>query len=283
MPTLTKFLTENVLPASKEDKFYDPKCPICWDTYDTEHPAVRILPCNHIFGRECLVDYINNGASGHCCMMCQTLLFRPALWTMVCEWIEPWVEPMLDWVCSFMGWLLFSTFFSYTEDAENDYYDNQKLKLIVLSTTVLIADPRQALNTVFLQTMASQAIFRSLYHLHISAQILRKLALSPRELHRNGDERARWLNIEGTQTEDVVDAVVLALSVISPVVLLWWYHIKGRVHGLKHYLLVTVLAIVVWYGCADLSPFQRKSWAGETGSNRRWKRKYGDEDIIWMI
>ncbi|CAA9966943.1 Ubiquitin-protein ligase/ zinc ion binding protein [Pyrenophora teres f. maculata] len=70
------FLNQHVVPATPHDKFNDNKCSFCWDKYnDGNHPAVRVLPCNHVFGRPCLLHMIE-GANGHRCPICTTPFFR---------------------------------------------------------------------------------------------------------------------------------------------------------------------------------------------------------------
>jgi hypothetical protein len=52
--SLKTFLAERVQPGNPNDPFYNNSCPFCWDEYHGKHRAIRILPCNHVFGRECL-------------------------------------------------------------------------------------------------------------------------------------------------------------------------------------------------------------------------------------
>ncbi|KAF1962627.1 hypothetical protein CC80DRAFT_565088 [Byssothecium circinans] len=67
------FLRERVVPASDDDAFNHNKCAYCWDTYDN-HPAVRILPCNHVFGYDCFFRHVDD-PHGDLCIICRTPLF----------------------------------------------------------------------------------------------------------------------------------------------------------------------------------------------------------------
>jgi hypothetical protein len=49
-----------------------------WGPYDEDHPTVRVLPCNHVFGRDCLVHIIDAPNGDHC-PICRTSLFRPPI------------------------------------------------------------------------------------------------------------------------------------------------------------------------------------------------------------
>jgi hypothetical protein len=78
LPTKKIFLAQNVIPANDNDDFNDNKCTFCWGPYDDDHPGVRVLPCNHVFGRECLEEMIKASNGDHC-PICRTPLFRPPL------------------------------------------------------------------------------------------------------------------------------------------------------------------------------------------------------------
>jgi hypothetical protein len=69
------FVQERIVPANANDAYYDDKCLFCWCGYDDAHTSVRILPCNHIVGRDCLNEYINT-PFGDTCPVCRTSLFR---------------------------------------------------------------------------------------------------------------------------------------------------------------------------------------------------------------
>ena len=71
-------MQNNVVPANDNDAFNDNKCPFCWGAYDDEHPGVRILACDHVFGRDCLTEMVN-APNGDYCPICRTPLFRPSL------------------------------------------------------------------------------------------------------------------------------------------------------------------------------------------------------------
>jgi hypothetical protein len=71
------FLKSRVFPALPTDQFNDNKCCYCWSPYnDTDHPGVRILPCNHVIGRDCLKMMVA-AKGGDLCPLCRVSLFRP--------------------------------------------------------------------------------------------------------------------------------------------------------------------------------------------------------------
>jgi hypothetical protein len=65
------------VPAQADDKFLNDKCMVCWDHYHWEHISIRILPCGHIFGRECIIA-MTKAATGANCPVCFTPLFCPS-------------------------------------------------------------------------------------------------------------------------------------------------------------------------------------------------------------
>ncbi|KAI1668291.1 Ring finger domain containing protein [Pyrenophora tritici-repentis] len=72
------FLKQHVVPSSPYDKFNDDICAFCLCEYnDSDHLAVRVLPCNHVFGRPCLLIMIG-GHQGHLCSLCAAPLFGPS-------------------------------------------------------------------------------------------------------------------------------------------------------------------------------------------------------------
>jgi hypothetical protein len=75
LPSKNTFLKEHTVPAKDDDKFNNNKCVQCWNEYTDEHPGVKILPCGHVFGRDCLKDIINSPA-GDLCPYCRVKLFR---------------------------------------------------------------------------------------------------------------------------------------------------------------------------------------------------------------
>ena len=77
-PILSKqtFLKKNIVPANDNDSFNDNKCIICWEPYDDQHPGVRVLPCNHVFGQGCLLKLIDR-PNGDKCPLCRATFFRP--------------------------------------------------------------------------------------------------------------------------------------------------------------------------------------------------------------
>ncbi|KAF1923705.1 uncharacterized protein M421DRAFT_9492 [Didymella exigua CBS 183.55] len=75
LPSKSTFLREHVVPAKDDDKFNNNKCVQCWDEYTDEHPGVKISPCGHIFGRDCLYEIVN-GPTGDLCPYCRSKLFR---------------------------------------------------------------------------------------------------------------------------------------------------------------------------------------------------------------
>ncbi|KAH6852831.1 hypothetical protein BKA58DRAFT_60314 [Alternaria rosae] len=74
--TKKTFLEKIVVRASDHDKFNDNKCMFCWGSYDEDHRAVRVQPCNHVFGRDCLEEMIN-AQNGDQCPICRTVWFQP--------------------------------------------------------------------------------------------------------------------------------------------------------------------------------------------------------------
>jgi hypothetical protein len=71
------FLKTRVFPALPTDRFNDNNCCFCWSPYNTtDHPGVRILPCDHVLGRDCL-NTIVNAEGGDLCPLCRVSLFRP--------------------------------------------------------------------------------------------------------------------------------------------------------------------------------------------------------------
>ena len=89
LPSKDTFLKERVSPANVNDKFYNDKCAQCWDEYTEEHPAAKVLPCGHVFGRGCLSD-MAQGPTGDLCPYCRAKLFRRDLTPeMVVEAVVP--------------------------------------------------------------------------------------------------------------------------------------------------------------------------------------------------
>ena len=72
------FLSKHVIPAHEDDRFINDKRLFCWNSYHEKHPAVRILPCGHVFGQHCVSDMVK-GPTGDKCPICRTQLFRPSL------------------------------------------------------------------------------------------------------------------------------------------------------------------------------------------------------------
>ncbi|KAH6643108.1 hypothetical protein C7974DRAFT_386799 [Boeremia exigua] len=75
MPSKSAFLATRVVPAKTDDKYYNDKCMLCWDGYSEEHPPVKILPCGHVFGRDCTY-LMAEAATGNLCAICWVELFR---------------------------------------------------------------------------------------------------------------------------------------------------------------------------------------------------------------
>lgn len=73
----TTFINSCIIPANDNDRFNDNKCAFCWDVYSDSHVAARILPCNHVLGRDCILEAID-APNGDLCMICRTPLFRPS-------------------------------------------------------------------------------------------------------------------------------------------------------------------------------------------------------------
>ncbi|KAL6705963.1 hypothetical protein ACN47E_006242 [Coniothyrium glycines] len=69
------FLDQRVVPATSNDKFNDNNCSFCGSSYDDQHPGVRNLPCNHVFGQLFLLQ-MRSAPHGDKCPICRTPLFR---------------------------------------------------------------------------------------------------------------------------------------------------------------------------------------------------------------
>lgn len=83
------FLETRIQPANPNDTLYNDRCPFCWDEYHDRHPSARILPCNHVFGLECIRQMVD-GPTGHLCPLCRSTLFR-ASWLMMLSKILHWM------------------------------------------------------------------------------------------------------------------------------------------------------------------------------------------------
>ncbi|KAF2811727.1 uncharacterized protein BDZ99DRAFT_475245 [Mytilinidion resinicola] len=95
LPSKTHFLAHMLQPSLLTDPFRGPNCPICHEEYTADipniapdeppeqaprprpHNAVRILPCNHIFGEPCLRRWLDSEARPNRCMFCRVELFEP--------------------------------------------------------------------------------------------------------------------------------------------------------------------------------------------------------------
>ncbi|KAF2491295.1 hypothetical protein BU16DRAFT_565002 [Lophium mytilinum] len=95
LPSKTHFLAHMLQPSLPTDPFRGPTCPICHEEYTPDpaaaipppeallqqhpipHNAVRILPCNHIFGEPCLRRWLDTPARPNRCMFCRVVLFAP--------------------------------------------------------------------------------------------------------------------------------------------------------------------------------------------------------------
>lgn len=75
LPSKSAFLEKHVIPVKDGDKYNNDKCACCWDGYTEEHPSVKILPCGHVFGRDCVRDMIE-GPTGDLCALCKVKIFR---------------------------------------------------------------------------------------------------------------------------------------------------------------------------------------------------------------
>lgn len=78
LPSKETFLKHHVVPAKESDKFNTKRCGSCWDEYTDEHPGVKISPCGHVLGRDCL-QHIVNGPAGNRCPYCRVNIFREPL------------------------------------------------------------------------------------------------------------------------------------------------------------------------------------------------------------
>ncbi|KAJ8112442.1 hypothetical protein OPT61_g5184 [Boeremia exigua] len=73
-----EFLSRNVIPANPNDAHYDARCSFCWGDYDDNHEGVRVLPCNHVFGADCLQTLVGS-RNGNICPICRCVWYRPSL------------------------------------------------------------------------------------------------------------------------------------------------------------------------------------------------------------
>jgi hypothetical protein len=88
------FIENSIVPANDNDAFINDQCVICWDSYDDDnHPSVRVLPCNHIFGRGCLLHMID-GPNGDKCPYCKASWFRPPLHIAIQRRVTNILEPV---------------------------------------------------------------------------------------------------------------------------------------------------------------------------------------------
>jgi hypothetical protein len=62
-----------LVPANPNDVYYNGRCAFCWRYYDDHHRGVR-LPCNHIFGADCLIELFQSG-NVQICPICRTEWF----------------------------------------------------------------------------------------------------------------------------------------------------------------------------------------------------------------
>ncbi|KAF2117109.1 hypothetical protein BDV96DRAFT_19164 [Lophiotrema nucula] len=81
VPSKKDFIANNIIPANDNDAFNDGKCAYCWGTYDDDHLPARILPCNHVFGWPCIMEWLDSSATSHLCMVCRTQLYQADFWT----------------------------------------------------------------------------------------------------------------------------------------------------------------------------------------------------------
>lgn len=80
------FLNTKTHPLTEEEKRGNKEYPICDNQYGKHETldaplenAVRIEPCNHILGQECLRRHVTSGPSGDKCPFCRAVLFGVAL------------------------------------------------------------------------------------------------------------------------------------------------------------------------------------------------------------
>jgi len=88
------FLATRVIPANPNDAHYDDRCTFCWDQYNDEHQDVRVLPCNHVFGANCLQTMVNSD-NGHLCPLCRCMLFRPSWKVVISELLKTLLTPVM--------------------------------------------------------------------------------------------------------------------------------------------------------------------------------------------
>ncbi|KAH7069983.1 hypothetical protein BKA63DRAFT_92783 [Paraphoma chrysanthemicola] len=92
------FLAQGIQPANPNGALYNEKCPYCWDAYHDDHRAYLILPCNHVFGLEC-VRIMVDSANGHLCPICRSALFRPPSQKLAANLIKNLLFALLSFVC----------------------------------------------------------------------------------------------------------------------------------------------------------------------------------------
>ncbi|KAF2128067.1 hypothetical protein P153DRAFT_358202 [Dothidotthia symphoricarpi CBS 119687] len=98
------FLQNRVVPVKSGDKFNNDKCLICWDSYHGHHLGVRILPCNHVFGRDCLQKMVER-PYGYECPLCHVALFRPPMQIAVGQFSRKLYERSAVRLLLFQHWL----------------------------------------------------------------------------------------------------------------------------------------------------------------------------------
>ncbi|KAF1976967.1 hypothetical protein BU23DRAFT_626639 [Bimuria novae-zelandiae CBS 107.79] len=70
-----------------------------WGAYDDDHPAVKVLPCHHVFGEGCVPQF-TDAMGGHQCLICRTQLFRPPTAVAFMRLAMSWHDPMMQFLLS---------------------------------------------------------------------------------------------------------------------------------------------------------------------------------------
>lgn len=73
IPTKAEFLANGVTLATTDDRFNDGRCAFCWCAYDETHTAVKIQPCEHVYGAPCLTELADRENK---CPKCKVELFQ---------------------------------------------------------------------------------------------------------------------------------------------------------------------------------------------------------------
>ncbi|KAF2494304.1 hypothetical protein BU16DRAFT_528426 [Lophium mytilinum] len=67
---------EQLMNTVTEDCTVPPEenCPLCYESYDVDHIAVKTKVCRHVFGKICLGNWLNTLGAQTSCPMCRQIL-----------------------------------------------------------------------------------------------------------------------------------------------------------------------------------------------------------------